>query len=358
MHRVPSLLVPIALVIALPMLAGCREPASAPSPAPPASECAPPSASFAWIPVRPASEASPEEYPARLLRTSTSEAVVVPPLPARLVSLAVRPGDTVSQGDPIARVVMPEIDVALATLTGAESALAILRRRRAQLVPLERERLVQASEVAAVDLEIARHSADRLRASAVITGAGISRGGTIVLRSPIAGVVTEVPATLGELRRPEDGPIARVRSRVGQRIEATFPARPTEGATYSFRSAAGAVPIALVNQVPAPTGLGYLAWFEAPAGAEMPAAAEGRVLVHSPAGEGSWLVPATAVGARGTGRFVVARTRSGAGAALVAVELVRVANADAIVRAALPEGALVASDPARGEGLVDGGARR
>ena len=107
MQRVPSLLVSIALVIALSMLAGCREPASAPSPAPPASECAPPSASFAWIPVRPASEASPEEYPARLLRTSTSEAVVVPPLPARLVSLAVRLGDTVPQGAPIARALMP-----------------------------------------------------------------------------------------------------------------------------------------------------------------------------------------------------------------------------------------------------------
>lgn len=357
MHRVLSLLVPGALAIALPMIAGCREPAGGPAPSTPSSECAPPSASFAWVPVRPASEASPEEYPARLLRTSTSEAVVVPPLPARLVSLAVRPGDTVSQGDPIARVVMPEIDVALATLSGAESALAILRRRRALLVPLERERLVPSSELAAVDLEIARHSADRLRASAVISGAGISRGGTIVLRSPIAGVVTEVPATLGELRRPEDGPIARVRSRVGQRIEATFPARPTEGASYSFRSASGSVPISLVNQVPAPTGLGYLAWFEAPEGAEMPAAAEGRVRVHSPASEGSWLVPATAVGARGPGRFVVARTRSGAGAALLPVELVRIANADAIVRATLPDGALVASDPARGEGLVDAGAR-
>lgn len=336
---------------------GCHEPAIDPSPARASAANAPPSSSFAWVAARPASEAAPEEYPARLLRTSASEAVVVPPLPARLVSLAVRPGDTVSQGDPIARVVMPEIDVALAAVTGAESSLAILRRRRAQLSPLEGERLVLASDVAAVDLEIARHSADRLRARAVIAGAGISHGGVIALRSPIAGVVTEVPATLGELRRPEDGPIARVRSRVGQRIEATFPSRPTEGATYSFRSAAGAIPIALLNQVPAPTGLGYLAWFEASAGAEMPAAAEGRVLVHSPASAGSWLVPATAVGARGTGRFVVARTRSGAGVTVVAVELLRVANADAIVRAALPDGALVASDPARGEGLVDGGAR-
>ena len=345
-----------ALVLGLPV--GCKAAAEDPPVTRAALAPGAPSSPFAWVAARPASEAAPEEYPARLLRTAGSEAVVVPPLPARLVSLAVRPGDTVAVNDPIARVVMPELDAALATVTAAESSLVILRRRREQLRPLEGDGLVRGADLAALELEIARHEAERLRGRAVLAGAGFRQGGTIVLRSPIAGVVTEVPATLGELRRPEDGPLARVRSRSGQRIEATFPVRPTEGAGYSFRSAAGVLPLALVNQVPAPTGIGYLAWFEAAAGAEMPAASEGRVLVSAPASPGAWLVPAAAVGARGPGRFVVVRTRAGAGPTVVAVELVRVANADAIVRAALPNGALVASDPARGASLVDGGVAR
>ena len=316
-----------------------------------------PSSPFAWVAPRAASEGAPEEYPARLLATSLSEAVVVPPLPARIVGLAVRPGDTVAQGDAVARVVMPEVDAALAGAAGAESSLVILRRRRAQLGPLAGDGLVRAADVAALDLEIARHGADRMRARAVLAGAGFTRGGTIVLRSPIAGVVTAVPATLGELRRPEDGPLARVRARSGQRIEATFPARPTEGSTYGYRTAAGLIPVALVNHVPAPSGLGYLAWFEAAVGTAMPAAAEGRLLVRTPASPGVWLLPATAVGDRGAGRFVVVRPRAAARAAIVPVELVRITNTDAIVRAALPDGALVALDPARGGAIVDGGTR-
>ena len=349
-----SLRATVALSIATSL--GCHPAAEAPPVAPePPGEL--PSSSFAWTAVRPASAAAPEEYPARLLRTAGSEAVVVPPLPARVLGLSVRPGDTVAANDPVARVVMPEVDAALASVAAAESSLVILRRRRAQLAPLEGDGLVRAADVAALDLEIARHAAERLRGRAVLAGAGVQHGGAIVLRSPIAGVVTEVPATLGELRRPEDGPLARVRSRTGQRVEATFPTRPSEGVTYAYRSSAGVLPLVRINQVPAPTGVGYVAWFEAPAGAEMPTAAEGRVLVQPTASPGAWLVPAASVGAHDAGRFVVARTRAGGAPTAVPVTVVRIAGADALVRGALTDGALVASDPARGEALADAGAR-
>jgi len=81
------------------------------------------------------------------------------------------------------------------------------------------------------------------------------------------------------------------------------------------------------------------------------------VLVQPTASPGAWLVPSAAVGAHADGRFVVARTRAGGAPTVVDVTLVRVANGDAIVRGALPDGALVASDPARGEELTDAGAR-
>ncbi len=336
---------------------GCAQPADDVTPSATSSTAAP-SSPFAWVAARPASEAAPEEFPARLLRTGGTEAVVVPPLPARLVGLAVRPGDSVAVGAPIARVVMPELDAALAALSGAEGALVILRRRRARLAALEAEGLVRASDVAAIELDLARHGAERLRARGVLAGAGVGHGGTVVLRSPIAGVVTEVPATLGELRRPEDGPLARIRSRGGQRIEATLPARPVDGTTYALRASGSTVAITLVNQVPSSSGPGYVAWFEAAAGVEMPAVAEGRVLARSPASAGAWVVPATAVGARGSVHYVVVRTRGGASPSIVDVELVRVATADAIVRGPLPDGALVASDPTGAASPGDGGAAR
>ena len=347
--------VAVAFIVVAMALGGCHEP-SAPAPSTPAS--GPPSAAFAWVAPRAASEAAPEEYPARLLRTSGSEAVIVPPLPARLVSLVVRPGDAVAANAAVAQVVKPDVDAAFAAVAGAERSLAILQRRRTQIAGLVADGLVRASELATLDLEIARHESERLRARAVIAGAGVARGGLVTLRTPIAGVVTEVPATLGEFRRPEDGPLARVRSRSGQRIEATLPNRPAAGVTYAFRAAAGVLPLTLLNEVPAPAGIGYLAWFEAPPGVEMPTAAEGRVQVRTSASAGAWVVPATAVGVRGPGHFVVTRSRADAGPTVVAVELVRIANADAVVRVALPEGALVATDPARAEALVDGGVPR
>lgn len=327
---------------ALLLLAACKQ--AAPASAPAATGA--PSSAFAWVALRPASDARAEEYPARLLRTNDSEAVVVPPLPARIVHLAVKPGDAVEKGAPIAQVLMPEVDVALAMLEGAERALAVLGRRRAQLATVEAEGLVRAGDVSSLELEIARQTAERLRSRAVLTGAGVTQGGTITLRSPIAGVVIEVPATQGELRRPEDGPLARVRSRTGQRIEAQLPSRPVADATYLYRTPEGLSPLTLVNQAPAPNGLGYLAWFEPPLGTPLPSAAEGRVLVRASKSAEAWVVPVDAVGARGAERFLVVRAPDASAQSVVAVEVARVGGGEAVVRGAgLVEGMRVAADP-------------
>lgn len=338
---------PLRLLVILPLVIGCKQ-SEAPTTASEAPRDVKPSSSFKWVALRPAADAPPEEYPARLLSSAGTVAVTVAPLPARIVSLSVRPGDDVQKGGAIANVVMPEADAAIATLRAAETSLGVLTKRRAQLGQLESEGLVKASDLAALDLDIARLKGEKVRAEAVLQGAGLKAGGTVTLRSPVAGVVTEVAAIQGELRRPEDGPIARIRSRTGQRVEATFTERPPSDATFSFRvGTEPAVSVKLVNVVPQSPGVGFTAWFDTEGDVSLGAGTEGRVAVTAPPSSDAQLVPSTAVGSRGAQRFVVARARPDAKPAEVAVQVLRVTSSDSIVRGALGEGALVATDPYR-----------
>lgn len=330
---------------------GCSRADGPPGTAVVAVEAAPSSA-FAWVPARSAADAAPEEFPARLLNTPGTNAVIVPPLAARVVDILVKPGDTVAKGAPIARVVMPDADGAAAQLQAADRALAVLAQRKTQLGALQGEGLVRAADVAALDLEIARLNGEKLRARAVLAGSGVGGGGVIVLRSQIAGVITEVSATLGEYRRPEDGPLAHVRSRTGQRIEATFSSAPAADATYAFVAGGMSVGLQFINSMPATSGVGYVAWFDAAQATEIPSSAQGRVVVHAPTTADTWVVPATAVGHATSGAFLIIRQRDAVAATQVPVTLVRIGNADALVRGAIPAGAVVASDAVRAAGLT------
>ena len=334
------------------LLACSKEPLPAPSPPPPvtatgaraAAVAHATSSNFAWVAPRLPQDAAPQEYPARLLATLDSTAVIVPPLAARVTEVMAKPGDEVAVGTAIARVVMPGANEAAATLQAANQSLAVLSKRRTQLEALARDGLVRAAEVATLDLEIAQQQASKLRARAVLAGSGVSGGGSIVLRSPIAGLVTTMHATLGEYRRPEDGPLAEVRSRTGRRIEATLSSAPSVSGGYVFRVGAQTVPVTLVSSMPAAAGIGYQVWFDA--GAETPFAsgAEGRIVVQAESMPDTWLVPATAVVRGATGDELIVRTHGTATTQRLVVELVRVANADAIVRGALPAGVVIATD--------------
>ncbi len=345
---------PLRLLLIFPLVIACKQ-GEAPTTEGETPREAKPSSSFKWVAVRPATEAPPEEYPARLLSSAGTVAVTVAPLPARILSLAVKPGDDVQKGGAIANVVMPEADAAIATLRAAETSLGVLTKRRAQLGELESEGLVKASDLAALDLDIARLKGEKVRAEAVLQGAGLKAGGTVTLRSPVAGVVTEVAAIQGELRRPEDGPIARIRSRTGQRVEATFPERPATDATFSFRiGAEPVVPVKLVNVVPQSPGVGFIAWFDSEGDVALGAGTEGRIAVTAPASSDAALVPSSAVGSRGEQRFVVARARADAKPAEVSVHVLRVTSSDSIVRGALSPGSLVATDPYRAGDEIGG----
>ncbi len=332
----------VAMLVVLTLTTGCTEETGETVLATATVSSSP----FAWLPLRPASDAPPDEVPGRLIQVSGTEAVVVPPMPAHLLRLLVKPGDRVAENAAVAEVVMPQVDSAVASLTTARNALRILQQRRDRMSKLAKDGLVRAADVSSLDLDIARHNAERLQAQAILSGARLTKGGTVTLRTPIAGVVTEARATVGELRRPEDGPIARIRSPKGQRVEANFAARLPPNATFAFQSSVGAVPLTLVNEITAPQGFGMRAWFEAPADVEISVAAEGRVQVLPPSESDAWYVPAMSVGAQEGKTFVVVQNRGDAGTPrLVWVEVLRTMRSDAVIRAPLEANALVAADP-------------
>lgn len=345
----------VLAAVALGGLASCDVGSSASSPpSAAAANSGASSSSYAWVAVRGGSSAAPEEYPARILRTGESEAVVVAPLPARIASVLKKPGDRVEKGDPVVIVVMPELDAAGATVAAAEASLAVLEARKERLTSLAKEGLVREAELSDLELELARHRADRLRGRAVLQSAE-GPGGRVMLRSPLAGVLYEVAATLGELRRPDDGPLARIRAKAGQRVEATLARAPSTDATYRLAAGGEDISLSLINHIAAPSGLGHLAWFEAGADVELPAANEGSLRVGAE-GDGRTLraVPTTAVGEAAGKHFVVVRAKAELPAKRLEVELARVVGADALIRGELEEGQLVATAPGRAAAELEG----
>jgi len=342
-------LVFIAQAVVIPQLFGCDKTSPAPSAA-----IATPSAAVVWVaPERPSRE-SADEVPGRVLATADSEAVVAAPLAARVVSVLVKPGDTVTQGQAMAVVVMPELDAAVAAARAATSSLAVLRKRRQNLATLEAENLVRGGDIAALEVEIARLEGERLRAQAVLASAQLQTPGRNELRAPIAGVVVEARGVVGEFRAPDSPPLFRVRARAGSRVEATLLTAPTPNATFSYVVAEQRIPLTLENLVPSTTGAGFNAWFSATAQGEIPAGALGRVAITESQEPDVWVVPEPAIARDGDSVFVF--TKRNGTVERTSVTVIRVVRARAVVRGALDD-AVVAQDAAASK-LVAAPAKR
>lgn len=338
-------------VVMAALLVACT--ASQTEPAPEASEEPEqaPSAEFPWVKPVASEGAALDVLPARVVQTADSEAFVMAPLEARVTAVAVRPGDTVAQGDPIATVVMPELQAAVAELRGADGELAVLETRRARLTKLQGEGLAVRKDVVALEIEIARAQSVRRKARAVLAGSGLKGGGAHTLVSPIGGVVVEADVRLGEVRHPDDGPLAVIRAPTGRRVSAVMPRKPDPSMQPSFlREGQDPVPLRLVTSISDASGFGYQAWFEPDVDGEEPAmleaSARGRVSFGLPADGPSWRIPEEAVGSDAAGAFVVV-AQGDAPPARLSVEVLRVAGGDAFVRGALTPTSRVATDPQR-----------
>lgn len=340
-----------SVVLVAAAMLGCVSPGSGDPSEEQVGADAAPSADFPWVePVASEGEAV-DVVPAQVVQTADSEAVVMAPLEARVTSVAVRPGDTVAKGDPIATVVMPELEAAVAALRGADGELAVLERRRARLAKLQGEGLAVRKDVVALEIEIARADSVRKTAKAVLAGAGLRGGGTHTLRSPIDGVVVEAKVRLGEVRHPDDGPLAVVRAATGRRVSAVLPRTPDPSMHPSFvREGKDPVPLRLVTSISAASGFGYQAWFEPKAEGEqvveLEASARGRVSFRLPSQDRSWRLPESAVGRDEAGAFAVV-ANGGDGRRRIALDVLRVGGGYAYVRGELSATSRVATDPER-----------
>ncbi len=328
------------LLLALLLAGGCRKEAlpEAPPRGPGAEQSA--SAAGRWIPARRAEDAPVEEHPARVLHDPDAVAEVGPSLAARVEKVHRAPGDRVRRGDVLFTVLVPEATTALAVQGATGGLIQALERRRDQLRGLRAEGLARSSDLFAVEVDLARAQAERARAAATLRGLG---GSATELRSPIDGVVVEQRAAVGEWRRPEEGPLARIAEARASRVEVKLTAPPGEGTRFALEQEGGRVPLRLLESAPRPGGdaQGYLAWFAASEGATVRPAEVARVVVMPP--PEALVVEARALLFEGGKAAVVARLEGKA--TRVPVEVLRVSGGGAWVRGALAPGTPVSTAP-------------
>ncbi|MCU0655196.1 MAG: hypothetical protein MUF64_07885 [Polyangiaceae bacterium] len=327
-------------ILLLLALASCRSEAPRSDPAPPPGAARPVSAAGRWIPLQRAVDAPVEQHPARVLQDPSALAEVGPSLPARIEKIHTQAGSRVRRGDVLFTVLMPEAVTAAAVQGSTGPLVRALEGRREQLRALKAEGLARASDLFTVEVELARAQAERARAGAVLRGLG---GGASELRSPIDGVVTELQGAVGEWRRPEEGPLARVVEPRGKRVEARLPGAPSPGVRYVLQQEGGALALTLLEQAPrvGEEAQGYLVWFALPEGAAVAPSMTAQVQALPP--EGAMQVEARALLYRG-GKALVA-ARKGERPEAVEVEVLRVQGGSAWIKAPLEPGTPVATEP-------------
>lgn len=345
------------LAVSLLALAACSKPAApAPKPAPAPAPAS--SARTAWIEPGPAQGLAILEWPAQVVASPAARARITAPLRARVVSVRTAPGAEVKQGEPLVEVAIPELAQAAASLGAAELRIAAYGERVKQLEQLRAEGLARVEELADARVKLAEAQADRTTAMAVLRTAGqrdsdapalLKSGGVTSLRAPIAGVVTRVNATPGELRDVGSEPLVELAARAGDRIEARAGREPAAQMEYAF-VVPGHAPVKLARQATSPeveSDGSRRTWFTASADPGFAAGQPGvvRVALVDPASAAS--VPARAL--RLTGGRAELVVRRGEQVLTLPVEVLLSSSTIAVVRGPLQPGDSVAADASQVE---------
>lgn len=328
------------------LLAACAKKDNvAPSSPPPAT-----SSLTRWVPVRAAEGVSMLEVPAEVLGDVASAAAVDTPFAARITRIYVRAGDKVERGAPVVAVIMPQVLSAAGAYVAASTRLEAQEARRQRLKELQSEGLTRSAETIENEARVADAKAERAAALATLKAAGVDAGGAatlieheaaVILKAPIAGVVTVLDAAVGETREGAGRPIARIVGESGHRIEAHFVRTPPSDATFALIQRTGrTLPLTLITMSPAvdPLDGARMAWLDAPLDAELSVGSKERIRITL--GADVVLVPATSLVVRDE------RTRVRRKDAWVPVDVVASSGADALVRG-LDVGAVIALDGQR-----------
>lgn len=314
----------------------------------------PPPAETRWEEAGPPSDLALLEAPARVARAPDGEARVGAPFSARVLAVHVRPGDRVEVGTPLVDVSMPAVLDAAARWATSRQRRSLRTARRTELASLRSEGLVGAAPVFEQEAELANLDLERAQALAVLRAAsvregeaaGVLRTGRVVLRSPIAGLVRSVDATLGEMREPSGSSLVDVVSDVAARVEARFSQAPPEGARFTFHAQDGeAIELGpIIESLLDPEDGTRVAWLDPTGDERLPSGLSGRVrVVLGPTDAVEIATSALIVTSAGT---AVERAREGAPAERVDVDVLSATATRAIVRG-ISLGDRIAVEPVR-----------
>ncbi len=336
--------VPLALAL---VLAAAR---CGPAEPPPEADPEPPPNELRWEQITAPDDASVLRAPA-VVRAPRAQADVAAPIAVQVVRIHADPGTRVEAGAPIVDVTAPSL------LEGAAGYASASREARAQtsraesLEQLRAEGLAQRGQVFERESGARAAAAERDRAGAMLRALGLSptearsirRDGFVTLRAPIAGIVVEVSARIGEIRAPGDGPLARVRGEAAARVEVrTAGAWPTGSALTLEASDGRRVPLALtpLAETIDPDDGTRVAWYATADEVPLPDGLTGTAELAP--GDDVFQIPVRALAQR-TGRSEV-RRRRGEEEATIEVEVLASSGASALVRGELASGDLVALD--------------
>ena len=161
-----------------------------------------------WVKTRASTGVPLYEAPAQVMAAPSAMAEIMPTFRAQVVAVLVRPGQRVTPGMPVLTVLMPEVLRAAGSYQGAALRIAAYQQRREQLLSLKSEGLLRVADLSESEARLAEAKATQLEALATLQAASLSPGeaagltsggGRVSLRSPVAGVVTSVQASLGQV---------------------------------------------------------------------------------------------------------------------------------------------------------------
>ena len=308
----------------------------------------------AWVAVTRPRDASLLELPATIVATADSRARLGAPLRSTVVEVFVQIGDRVEPGAPIVELRMPEAIEAAAILSGTGAQLGAHKARRDRLEQLKDQGLVGASDVFEIESGIGKLSAERRLALATLAAAGIENSerrkvlqrGTVILESPVAGVVASLDAVPGEVIDPGES-LAQVLGQGPARIQVAYSGALPSDVTLEFvglegtRFALESTPVATAVE----PGLGRtLAWYEPADDQPLAHGVRGRVIIESTDTD-LLEVPRRALRLHEGQAYVGRRPEAGGEPELVAIEVLRSVGSSALIRSAeLQAGDRVAAD--------------
>ena len=281
--------------------------------------------SSAWAALRAAHGAELLDVPAQVLGSAAHRAAVMPAFRAQVLQILVEPGQSVASGAPLVVVRMPEVVRAAGAYVAAGLRWTAYNQRRDQLQTLRSEGLARLSDLAEVTASLSEASAAQREAQSVLQGAGLSpseagplseSGGKVTLRSPIAGVVMQITASIGQMVEPSGAALLHIVGSGDTRIEARLPSLDLATLRYELVTAQRSVPLTFLQRAPAldPRDGTAPCWFLPPTGAGLVPGQTGRLRVRiaSPANDANplWLIPTRAL-ALGGEQARVLRLRDG-----------------------------------------------